>query len=63
MLDKLQVCEMYVARFPSGVSCGDALRRLWALVQARLTGAAEGMGRVLTEIFKETVCHRAAAKH
>ncbi|WP_448574353.1 hypothetical protein [Trichothermofontia sp.] len=63
MLDKLQACEMYLARFPVGVAWGNGVNHLRALSQPYFVGISEGMRRLLKAGFKGRVFHLITAKH
>ncbi len=63
MLDKLKVCEMYLARFPVGVVWGHWVNDLRALSQHHLVGISEGVRRLLKAGFKDRVFHLITVKH
>lgn len=46
LLDKLQVCELYVARFPHGLSWASKLNKLRRAGRMRLAEVKEGIYRL-----------------
>ncbi|WP_448562758.1 hypothetical protein [Trichothermofontia sp.] len=53
LLDKLQVCELYLARFPQGLSWADGFNQLYKLVHIGWTGLAAGTRHLLRPLLKD----------